>query len=109
MTLTLALSLREREPDTAGGVGFDGRWLAEHAAQVVEVRLRRLAFLQLGRRPLGDELVRRHVVTVSPVTTPMPRNDTLSVGTVLVAGRRSALSVKASHILVVAVPKLAGS
>ena len=62
-----------------------------------------------GRRPLDDELVRRHVVIVSTVATPMPRNDTLSVGTVLVAGRRSALSVKASHILVVAVPKLAGS
>ena len=51
----------------AGGVGFDRRRLVEHAAQVVEVRLRRLAFLQLGRRPLGDELVRRHVVIVSTV------------------------------------------
>ena len=51
----------------AGGVGFDRRRLVEHAAQVVEVRLRRLAFLQLGRRPLGDELVRRHAVIVSPV------------------------------------------
>ena len=52
----------------AGGVGFDRRRLAEHAAQVVEVRLRRLAFLQLGSRPLGDELVRRHAVMVSPVS-----------------------------------------
>ena len=41
-------------------VGVRRRRFAEHLAEVVEVRLRRRALLQLRRPPLGDELARRH-------------------------------------------------
>ena len=46
----------------AGGVGLGRGQLAEEPAEVDEVLLRRRAFLQFRRPPLGDELDRCHVL-----------------------------------------------
>ena len=57
----------------AGGVGIGGRRLAEQAAEIDEVLLRRGALRQLRRPPLGDELTRCHGIERKGVSWPARR------------------------------------